>query len=1149
MSSRIGFVLAGLGFVLLALSGGGPPDPVAAAPGQRAGAPAGPAWGLSASPNPGARNALRGVWAAGANNVWAAGFASNADGIDQTLILHNTGAGWTSVPSPNGSPGDNYLFGLSGSAPNDIWAVGYMLSPDGYRPLTLHWDGSTWTVVPAALAGADSYYLYGVSARAADDVWAVGIMDSAALIEHWDGTGWTVVPGLAGGPGRNVLYAVSADAADDAWAVGALTDNGQALLYHWDGTTWTGGPNGLAYALNGVSARTANDVWVVGAGFPYGVFTLAAHWDGSAWNFVTAPNLGNYSILRGVNALATNDVWAMGVYNVNDTGLRPLFLHWDGSAWTVTPGDIAGPEHNDFYGLAAITTTDVWTAGQYRALSTSTGRQTLIEHYCATCTPAPVTPTPTPSATATRTSSPSPTPTCVPAGTSVPSPNHPNGRWNRLHGVSGSAPNDVWAVGEYYDDRYAQGFTMHWDGTAWTEFPNPPHRVLQSVIALAPNDAWAVGWGVEHWDGTAWTVVPAPGLSYADVAAATPTDIWAVGNGVAHWDGTAWSQVPNPAVGELFGLTIVAPNNIWAVGVYGTGDLDPNRTLIEHWDGTAWRIVPSPNVGSGDNTLIDIAAVSASDVWAVGTGGPTGELVEHWDGTRWTFGTGPGLGGLNRIRILAANDRWAIGNGRVAHWDGTRWTTIPPQPDTTVNDIFPRTANDIWAVGLFGNHDGSFNYTEHFTGGCVPLPTATPSPTPTATPTPVCSADWHVVASPNVGAVNNELHSVAGVAPDDLWGVGSSGELIPHWDGNQWQLVPGSGAPAAELFAVAALSANDVWAVGDSYAGVGQTLITHWNGSGWARILSPNPGGSSSNTLFALTARSATDIWAVGFSVAPPTNRARTLALHWDGLTWTIVPSPNVGTNSNYLRAVSARAANDVWAAGYYVSADGQTEQVLVEHWDGTAWIISPTPTFTAQFNELLGIAVAGPNDVWAVGDVYPQTLVLHWDGTAWQRVPAPSPGNQAMFYGLTALAPDNIWAVGVINPAQPLVEHWDGVRWALSSSPALNGGLDQIGAVGASDLWTVGYTFDGGYFRTLVEHYGGPCTTPTPPLTATTSPTAGASRTASPTPTGTPVATAPASATLTPTGTPVATAPASATPTPPPPTPTVCLLTFTDVP
>jgi hypothetical protein len=44
---------------------------------------------------------------------------------------------------------------------------------------------------------------------------------------------------------------------------------------------------------------------------------------------------------------------------------------------------------------------------------------------------------------------------------------------------------------------------------------------------------------------------------------------------------------------------------------------------------------------------------------------------------------------------------------------------------------------------------------------------------------------------------------------------------------------------------------------------------------------------------------------------------SHTLIEHWNGSAWTIVPSPNVGSGNNSLAAVAARSANDVWAVGY----------------------------------------------------------------------------------------------------------------------------------------------------------------------------------------------------------------------------------------
>ena len=39
---------------------------------------------------------------------------------------------------------------------------------------------------------------------------------------------------------------------------------------------------------------------------------------------------------------------------------------------------------------------------------------------------------------------------------------------------------------------------------------------------------------------------------------------------------------------------------------------------------------------------------------------------------------------------------------------------------------------------------------------------------------------------------------------------------------------------------------------------------------------------------------------------------------HWNGTSWAIVPSPNMGTGNNHLNGVAAVSASDVWAVGYY---------------------------------------------------------------------------------------------------------------------------------------------------------------------------------------------------------------------------------------
>src|SRR5207253_2607014 len=125
-----------------------------------------------------------------------------------------------------------------------------------------------------------------------------------------------------------------------------------------------------------------------------------------------------------------------------------------------------------------------------------------------------------------------------------------------------------------------------------------------------------------------------------------------------------------------------------------------------------------------------------------------------------------------------------------------------------------------------------------------------------------------------------------------------------------WRTVtePGLGP----LNGVAALSPNDVWAVGSS-GDMSRTLTAHWDGTAWSVVPSPNVG-SANDVLYAAAAISKDDVWAVGRygGAGGPASRM-TLALHWNGKTWKVVPVPGVGLGDNELRSLAAISASDVW--------------------------------------------------------------------------------------------------------------------------------------------------------------------------------------------------------------------------------------------
>src|SRR5205823_1467931 len=140
---------------------------------------------------------------------------------------------------------------------------------------------------------------------------------------------------------------------------------------------------------------------------------------------------------------------------------------------------------------------------------------------------------------------------------------------------------------------------------------------------------------------------------------------------------------------------------------------------------------------------------------------------------------------------------------------------------------------------------------------------------------------------------------------------------------------------------------------------------------------------------------------------------------HWDGTSWSVVPSPSPGTTLNRLSGVAALAADDVWAIGLETAPSGG-EVPLAEHWDGTSWSAVDTAPLPPNdgISEFLGVSATSTNDVWAVGDYGNTqggitTLAEHWDGTSWSIVSTPSPTIHAQLNGVSAVSTARAFAIG----------------------------------------------------------------------------------------------------------------------------------------
>ncbi len=233
------------------------------------------------------------------------------------------------------------------------------------------------------------------------------------------------------------------------------------------------------------------------------------------------------------------------------------------------------------------------------------------------------------------------------------------------------------------------------------------------------------------------------------------------------------------------------------------------------------------------------------------------------------------------------------------------------------------------------------------------------------------------------------------------------------------------------LYGVSALNNNDVWAVG-RYIGANsadETLVEHWNGDRFRQVPSPDP--QHNDVLLHVQVVSATDVWAVGKTWPATVEVFSPLIEHFDGRTWSAVPTPALHSGSGLLAGVAATSPDDVWAVGSQFSgpADGMAA-TLAEHWDGTAWQVMSSPDPGRYGNYLDSVTVVSPRDVWAVGTSYTTAhgtanLIEHWNGTQWQVAAEPyRPGNANYLYAISASTAPGAWAAGSFAGNQTLALH-----------------------------------------------------------------------------------------------------------------------------
>lgn len=343
---------------------------------------------------------------------------------------------------------------------------------------------------------------------------------------------------------------------------------------------------------------------------------------------------------------------------------------------------------------------------------------------------------------------------------------------------------------------------------------------------------------------------------------------------------------------------------------------------------------------------------------------------------------------------------------------------------------------------------------------------------------PVCGS-WEANAELQPDVALGGIESISALSSSDVWAVGNN--TVWHWSGARWETVPTpltNSAGYYQLLGVEAVSTNDVWIIGYSRteyeSRINTPLVWHWNGTQWSEEKLPEFNKPDDTIPTAIASSAPNDVWIVG------TNG---LVMHWDGTAWAQQLLGDPAERNMHLKSLVAIAENDVWAVGYIHEGDGPWLALTV-HWDGEKWSMLPNPATENGSVLLEAVTAVAADDVWAAGNRsaeagVTETFIMHWNGVEWKVVSSPNVSSQNYLYGLAALSANDVWAVGnrdtLSSEGKMLVLRWDGTSWSVVPvpKPMNNQNLSDVAAVALNEIWAVGgaqFNEDGGYYSMVAR-------------------------------------------------------------------------------
>ncbi|MEM7032264.1 MAG: hypothetical protein AAF629_22125 [Chloroflexota bacterium] len=470
---------------------------------------------------------------------------------------------------------------------------------------------SSWQIVHTF---NENFVIHDIAPVSPTNVWAVGhqgvssgFTSFKSLILHYDGVSWQTVPSSW----DHHLNAIAMIDENTGWAVG---DGGLVLQYQngiWQEQVV---PAHSHINLRDISIVTSSDIWVVG--------DWIMHYDGSTWS-VNAVDTEDYNI-NAIDMISTEKGWTAGFGSAGwtqDQVIQYESIHqFDGSNWQPTSNS----------GLVSLLGLDMVSDNQGWAV----GRDGAILHF---------------------------------DGTSWR--NEPSPTTSQLNDIGLISAQQGWAVGE-------NGTLLSYDGLNWISNDSPTTKTFYAVALTTGDKGQIEGWA------SAQNVI----LHYSAESNPSPLLIDALGQ---------WS-IENP-YGEyaIYGLDLLPNGEIWAVGKRGSSvSATGTMSLLMHFNGTAWQRIETPYAGY----LEGISMINPQEGWAVGQDG----LLLRFQNGQWVLQSPPTSNHLHEVVALSADDVWVVGDFVVLHYDGQTWQEIPGFIQDRYHAIDMLSAQEGWILSRQG---------------------------------------------------------------------------------------------------------------------------------------------------------------------------------------------------------------------------------------------------------------------------------------------------------------------------------------------------------------------------------------------------------------------------------------------------------------